>query len=401
MKYILASLPALVSVASAAEIMGTYYVSGDPAPASVAEVAQATDGPADASATGEFTVSAATLTQSIEPTQTPVDATSSWAATEEMPYWHLTQSGYQQMGCGYGYYKDTQGYCQPESWYSQGECYETVIFNKKKYCPPKVVTMTEDVTVYVTEKQPKTIYSTTTEVKKQTDIATNDVTQIITSIELVTSTRIWVSTEVQDQTKTVLHTLTATDTLTSISLETDFATETETATKIEKEVLTKTEHEVETVFEPTTYVSIWLTTEVNNETETLVETKSSTVIDTKTLVKTVDATNTVTETAIEKETTVIPTTIVSKYTTTEVIDSTLTTERVVETTIAETKTAEVTHTESETATITRAVQETGLIGCLYDCKSSYSLLPSKPHESQEAYQQQYDGYADAPAPSDY
>jgi hypothetical protein len=39
-----------------------------------------------------------------------------WAATEEMPYWHMTQGGYQQMGCGYGYYKDMQGYCQPESW---------------------------------------------------------------------------------------------------------------------------------------------------------------------------------------------------------------------------------------------------------------------------------------------
>jgi hypothetical protein len=53
-----------------------------------------------------------------------------------------------------------------------------------------------------------------------------------------------------------------------------------------------------------------------------------------TLVKTVDATNTVTKTDVEKETIVIPTTIVSKYTTTEVIDNTLTKEREVETTIA-------------------------------------------------------------------
>jgi hypothetical protein len=333
MKYILVSLPALVSVASAAEIMGTYWVPADPAPASIAQASQATDAASVVPPSGELTVSVATVTQEIAPTQTPELATSSWAATEEMPYWHLTQAGYQQMDCGYGYYKDTQGYCQPESWYSQGECYETVIINKKKYCPPKVVHKTEDVTVYVTEKQPKTIYSTTTLIEKQTEIATMDVTQHVTETELVTSIRIWVSTEIQDQTKTVLHTLTATDTLTSITLETELATATETATKFEKEVLTKTEHAVVTVVEPTTYTSIWLTTEVNNETETIVKTNHETVIDTLTLVKTVDATNTVTETAVEKETIVVPTTIVSKYTTTEVIDETLTKERVVETTI--------------------------------------------------------------------
>lgn len=116
MKYILASLPALVSVASAAEIMGTYWVPADPAPASVAQASQATDATAIVPPSGELTVSVATVTQPIAPTQTPELATSSWAATEEMPYWVLTRDGYQQMECGYGYYKDTQGYCQPESW---------------------------------------------------------------------------------------------------------------------------------------------------------------------------------------------------------------------------------------------------------------------------------------------
>ena len=173
-----------------------------------------------------------------------------------------------------------------------------------------------------------------------------------------------------------MHTLTATDTILSTTVETELATATETATKFEKEVITKTEHEVETVFEPvyalfsrsllfnrshtlqTTYVSIWLTTEVNKEFETLIETKSKTVtgwlppsllfkktypcVDTMTYFKTVDVTNTVTETALEKETIVVPTTIVSKYTTTEVIDETLTTERVVETTIAQVRTLEYT-----------------------------------------------------------
>ena len=126
MKYILASLPALMSVASAAEIMGTYYMPADPAPASVAAVSQATSQATaeatDATSTSsvpssdEVTLSMATVTQPMDPAQTPELATSSWAATEEMPYWHMTQDGYQSMDCGYGWYKDTRGYCQRESW---------------------------------------------------------------------------------------------------------------------------------------------------------------------------------------------------------------------------------------------------------------------------------------------
>jgi len=120
MKYILVALPAFVSVASA-EIMGTYYVPAS-APASVIDASQSLPTPDASSATsvppasGEYTVSAATLTESVAPTQAPVDPTSSWAATEEVPYWHMTKDGYQKMDCGYGYYKDTKGYCQPESW---------------------------------------------------------------------------------------------------------------------------------------------------------------------------------------------------------------------------------------------------------------------------------------------
>lgn len=173
-----------------------------------------------------------------------------------------------------------------------------------------------------------------------------------------------------------MHTLTATDTLTSVTHVTDFATATETAIKFEKEFITATEHEVTTVVEPvyafssrsllfdhshfpqTTYVSIWVTTEVNNEFETLVETKSATVtgwlppslslkkthprIEPVTYTRTVDLTNTVTETEFEKEKVVVPTTIVKKYTVTDVIDQTLTKERVVEETIHEVRTLEYT-----------------------------------------------------------
>jgi len=159
MKYILIALPVLASVASA-EIMGTYYEPASPAPASgaasVVEASQqassqAPSSTASASASGEYTVSAATSTEAVAPTQTPVVASSSWAYTEEVPYWHMTKDGYQQMGCGYGYYKDTKGYCQPESWVctvllfhfglvadpwvglqynKEGGCYETVILNQ-------------------------------------------------------------------------------------------------------------------------------------------------------------------------------------------------------------------------------------------------------------------------------
>lgn len=119
MKYILVTLPALASVASA-QIMGTYYEPASPQASGGASVAQVSQQPSQATSTppasGEYTVSAATSTEAVAPTQAPVLASSSWAYTEEMPYWHMTQNGYQQMGCGYGYSKDTKGYCQPESW---------------------------------------------------------------------------------------------------------------------------------------------------------------------------------------------------------------------------------------------------------------------------------------------
>jgi hypothetical protein len=65
-----------------------------------------------------------------------------------------------------------------------------------------------------------------------------------------------------------------------------------------------------------------------------------------TQVKTVEATNTVTETAVNKETVLDPTTVVSQYTTTEVINQTQTTERVVQTTIAQVRTSEYTNPSS-------------------------------------------------------
>jgi hypothetical protein len=108
MKYILASLPALVSVVSAAEIMGTYYMPADPAPASVAAVSQptsqataeATDATSSIPPSDQITLSAATVTQPVDPTQTPQLSTTTRAATEEIPYWHITQDGNQSIDSG-------------------------------------------------------------------------------------------------------------------------------------------------------------------------------------------------------------------------------------------------------------------------------------------------------------
>lgn len=40
------------------------------------------------------------------------------AYTTSMPYASMTAGGYQQMGCGYGWYKGSNGQCMQESWVS-------------------------------------------------------------------------------------------------------------------------------------------------------------------------------------------------------------------------------------------------------------------------------------------
>jgi hypothetical protein len=37
---------------------------------------------------------------------------------KEMPYSSMVAGGYASMGCGYGYKKDSKGYCSPEDWVS-------------------------------------------------------------------------------------------------------------------------------------------------------------------------------------------------------------------------------------------------------------------------------------------
>lgn len=68
---------------------------------------------------------------------------------EELPYSTFMSGGYKQLNCGYGYKKNDDGHCKPESWVSgtqywrhffsqplqwnnqaEGGCYETTIIKK-------------------------------------------------------------------------------------------------------------------------------------------------------------------------------------------------------------------------------------------------------------------------------
>jgi hypothetical protein len=85
---------------------------------------------------------------SAPPQYTPPPSESTPSYLDQMPYSSFMAGGCKQLNCGYGYYKDQSGYCQPESWVSrcitfaitfrliapqwessQG-CYETVIINQ-------------------------------------------------------------------------------------------------------------------------------------------------------------------------------------------------------------------------------------------------------------------------------
>jgi hypothetical protein len=49
---------------------------------------------------------------------------------QDMPYSSFKDGGYKSLSCGYGYSKDSSGYCKPDSWWQDQGCYETIIINK-------------------------------------------------------------------------------------------------------------------------------------------------------------------------------------------------------------------------------------------------------------------------------
>lgn len=59
-------------------------------------------------------------------TTTPAPAaTQTYDIYSAMPYTSMTAGGYKQLGCGYGWYKNSQGQCMKENWVSDRPGKET------------------------------------------------------------------------------------------------------------------------------------------------------------------------------------------------------------------------------------------------------------------------------------
>jgi hypothetical protein len=119
MRYLLAVLPALttISAVSAQSVVGVYSI-----PASEAAVPNASSSTSVASVSADSapTATSTSVDLSSMPTAAPFSSQdSSYGYTDMMPYSSLTQGGYQQMGCGYGYARQSpQGYCMQQPWVS-------------------------------------------------------------------------------------------------------------------------------------------------------------------------------------------------------------------------------------------------------------------------------------------
>ena len=81
------------------------------------------------------------------------------------------------------------------------------------------------------------------------------------------TTYVWLSSEIIDNTQTLKYTLTATETQTQTNNYTRTATETDTATAIIQETATDfaTVTQLGTVVQPTTFVSVWVSTQVMDD----------------------------------------------------------------------------------------------------------------------------------------
>ena len=95
----------------------------------------------------------------------------------------------------------------------------------------------------------------------KTDLDVNSVTHTNAS------TYVWVYTEIINNTQTLDYALTATETQTQSNIYIQTATETDTATTSIQETPTDfaTVTQLSTVVEPTTFVSVWVSTQVMND----------------------------------------------------------------------------------------------------------------------------------------
>lgn len=316
---------------------------------------------------------------------------------QEMPYSAYQNGGYKSLECGYGYEKQDDGQCAPIGWYTPeahgNGCYAKTIINNIQappaHCPPAhTVTVTHAVTQVETFTVPTTVFVTEFQTATQTDVQFLTETQIFTSVWVQPTTRVWVSTEVIDRTSVVEHTLTATETATLTSLLTNFQTLTDTATETIQQTQTQflTQTEVQTIVEPTTYVSVWVSTAVIDNTLTQFETQTATLTEQFTHLQTAFVTQTqindVTHTEIS--TVNVPTTFTSVWVSTEIMDNTQTILNTLTATITEDRLQTVTQVATETATATETevqqVLETGLSECLGKCKSAWTLQPGNSHQ---------------------
>lgn len=315
---------------------------------------------------------------------------------QEMPYSAYQNGGYKSLECGYGYEKHGDGQCVPVGWYTPeahgNGCYAKTIINNVQapaHCPPAhTVTVTQAVTHVESITVPTTVFVTEFQTATQTDVQILTETQVFTSVWVQPTTKVWVSTEVIDRTSVLEHTLTATETATLTSLLTNFQTLTDTATEtihqVETQFLTQTE--VQTIVEPTTYVSVWVSTAVIDNTLTQFETQTATLTEQFTHLQTAFVTQTqvndVTHTEIS--TVNVPTTFTSVWVSTEVVDNTQTILNTLTATVTEDQVQTITNVATETATATETevqqVLETGLSECLGKCKSAWTLQPGNSYE---------------------
>lgn len=64
---------------------------------------------------------------------TPTPAPNPTGYLQAMPYPSFQAGGYKQLDCGYGYAKQGDGSCKPESWYTDSGCYGTTIIIQYAY----------------------------------------------------------------------------------------------------------------------------------------------------------------------------------------------------------------------------------------------------------------------------
>ncbi|KAF8323684.1 hypothetical protein DL93DRAFT_2092401 [Clavulina sp. PMI_390] len=272
-KYLVAGL-AIASAAHAQLVLGASSVPADSTTATPGSTVSSSS-PAATSTSSPSTTDTSSPSSTPAPGPTSMPAYPSYEYTSAMPYSVMTGGGYKSLDCGYGYVKDSSGNCKPESWYSytNNGCYAqtTIIinsnggYNYNTYCPYNGGGSTKTVTQTMTETMTSvsTVKETVTVTQTMTDTQTQTKTdvQIQTYTKIEPTTRIWTSTEIIDNTKTVEQTFTATETKTNVY--TSSVTQTATATVTDFMTMTNTV----TKLVPTTYVSTYVSTEVIDNAE--------------------------------------------------------------------------------------------------------------------------------------